>query len=170
MPASIRFAELNDPAYSTALGHFQKGEWQPGLASLKGLAERFPHDPHLSAMVEENQLRANIDQDERQDRRRAVWRSVGRWVARLAVVPVLALAVWWGVQSYSLWFQNQALIAEQTMAAQAQAFALATKYADAQSMLRAGRQAEAQTLLNQIIAVDPKYPGVQTLMAQVQAR
>jgi len=37
-------------------------------------------------------------------------------------------------------------------------------------MLRAGRQAEAQALLNQIIVVDPNYPGVQTLLSQVQAR
>jgi tetratricopeptide (TPR) repeat protein len=83
---------------------------------------------------------------------------------------VLALAAWWGVQSYSLWFQTQALVAQQAMAAQARAFELATKYANAQSFLRAGRQDEAQALLNQIIAVDPNYPGVQTLLGQVQSR
>src|SRR5258708_4356466 len=108
MPASTPYADLHDPAVRAALGHFQKGEWGPGLDALKGLAERFPHDPHLSAMVEENQVRANIDQHERDDRRRGIWRQVAGWAARVAVVAVLALAAWWGVQSYSLWFQTQA--------------------------------------------------------------
>lgn len=170
MPASTSQADLNDPAHRAALGHFQKGEWEPGLAALKGLAERFPHDPHLRAMVEENRVRANIDQDEHEERRREKWRQMARWAARAVAVLVLALAAWWGAQSYSLWFQNQALIAQQAVAAQARAFELATKYADAQSMLRAGRQAEAQALLNQIIAADPNYPGAQTLLNQVQAR
>jgi tetratricopeptide (TPR) repeat protein len=170
MPASNTYADLNDPTYRAALGHFQKGEWQPGLEALKGLAERFPHDPDLSAMVEENQVRANIDQYEREDRRRSIWRQAAGWAARGVVVALLGLAAWWGVQSYSLWFQNQALVAQQAVAAQARTFELAGKYANAQSMLRAGRLDEAQTLVNQIITVDPNYPGVQTLLGQVQAR
>ena len=92
MPASTPHADLNDPTYRAALVHFQKGEWGPGLDALKGLAERFPHDPHLRAMVEEHQVRANIDQDERQDRRRAIWRQVALWAVRAAVVAVLAYA------------------------------------------------------------------------------
>src|SRR5258707_14694582 len=139
MPASTRLADLTDPAYQEALGHLQKGKWLPGLAALNGLAERFPHAPHLRAMVEENQVRANIDQHEREARRRGIWRQLAGWAVRVVAVLVLALAGWWGAQSYSLWFQTQALVAQQAMAAQARAFELATKYADAQSMLRAGR-------------------------------
>src|SRR5438270_3575080 len=106
MPASTSIADLNDPTYKAVLGHFQKGEWAPGLAELRGLAERFPHDPDLRAMLEEHQVRANIDLDERLDRRRGVYRAVALWAARVAVVAVLAYGAWLGVQSYSVWFQQ----------------------------------------------------------------
>ncbi len=170
MPASSRCAEQDDPAYRAAVSYLQKGEWEPGLAALKGLAARFPHDPNLSAMVEENQVRANIDQDEREDRRRLIWRQVALWAARAAVVGVLAYAAWWGAQTYSAWFQQQAAAAQRAVAAQAQTYDLSIKYADAQSMLRAGRLDETQALLNQILAVDPNYPGAQALLGQLQAR
>jgi tetratricopeptide (TPR) repeat protein len=169
MPAAARYLEPNDPAYRAALGHLQKGQWEPGLKGLKGLTERFPHDTDLRALLEENQVRAKIDQDERSDRRRALLGLVALWAARLVVIAALAYGAWWGVQSYSVWFQQQAVIAQEAMAAQARAVDLATKYADAQSMLRAGRLDETQALLDQIVELDPHYPGVDTLQAQVKS-
>jgi tetratricopeptide (TPR) repeat protein len=170
MSASPLYADRNDTAYMAAFGHFQKGEWQPGLAELDSLAKRFPQDTNLRATIAEHQVRAKIDQDEHEDRRRVARRLAVRWAVRLALLVVVAFAGQRALESYADLIRQQAGAAQVAAAAQVRAFELATKYADAQSMLRAGRLAEAQVLLNEIVAVDPAYPGLEVLLGQANAR
>src|SRR5260370_40562142 len=119
-----------DPTFQAALHQLQKGEWAPGLAALNGLAERSPHDPDLRALIEETRVRAGIDQTEREDNRRLLWRRLLNWGARVVVLVALVLAANWSWQSYSVVIQQQAVQAQQAVRAQAAAFVLATKYAD----------------------------------------
>jgi tetratricopeptide (TPR) repeat protein len=168
MSGSSRKANWSDPDYQAAAIHLQQGEWQAGLSALNELAARFPHDLELKAYIDESQVRAGIDLNERQDQRRALWRRLARWAGRLAVVLVLAAGAWWAWQAYADWFERQAVLAGEIMAQQAQALTLATHYADAQALLRAGRLTEAQALLEEVAAIDPTYSGVQVLLQQVR--
>jgi tetratricopeptide (TPR) repeat protein len=168
MSGSGRKANWSDPGYQAAAVHLQQGEWSAGLTALSDLAARFPHDQELKAYLEEGQVRAGIDQNEREDRRRAVWRKARRWAVRLGLVLVLAVGAGWVWQAYASWFEHQAVLAGELMEQQAQALTLATQYADAQALLRAGRLTEAQALLEEVAAIDPTYAGVQVLLQQVR--
>jgi tetratricopeptide (TPR) repeat protein len=159
-----------DLTFQAALRQLQQEEWEPGLAALNGLLERSPHDPELRAFIEETQVRARIDQTEREDNWRLLWRRLLIWGARLVVLVAVVLAANWGWQSYSIVIQQQAIQAQQAVRAQAAAVVLAGKYADAQAYLRAGRLSEAQALLEEIASTDPNYAGVQVLLNEVKVR
>jgi tetratricopeptide (TPR) repeat protein len=160
-------AIARDPAHAAALQHMQKGEWTPALEALSGLAERFPNDYELQEFVAEARVRANIDQNEKDDRKRAIKLRLAGWALRLAVLALIVYGGWVGYERYSLALNAQMAEARQYVEAQAAAFQLATKYADAQALLRAGRLHEAQLLLTEVAAVDPAYPGLHLLLAQI---
>jgi hypothetical protein len=122
----------------------------------------------LGALLDEARVRSHIDQDEREDRRSALRRTVLRWGLRLAVVAVLVWGASWAARNYSVWFNQQMVLAQQTVREQTAALQLATRYADAQALLRAGRLAEAEAVLEEIALSDPAYPGVQMLLNQVR--
>jgi tetratricopeptide (TPR) repeat protein len=168
MSGSSRKASWSDPDYQAAAIHLQQGEWNAALSALNDLTARFPHDQELKAFIEESQVRASIDLNERDDRRRALWRRLARWAGRLVVVLALAAGAWWASEAYAGWFERQAALAGEIMEQQAQALTLATHYADAQALLRAGRLTEAEALLAEVAAIDPNYLGVQVLLKQIQ--
>lgn len=146
----------------------QQGEWKPALAELTNLAEQYPYDLELKALLNETQVRSHIDQDEREDRRLALRKTLVRWGLRLVVVVALAWMANEAALRYSAWFQQQVAVAEQSVREQTAALQLATRFADAQALLRAGRLAEAQAVLEEIAQTDPAYPGVQMLLNQVR--
>jgi len=162
-------SRLGDHLYQSALGHLQKGDWKAGLAELAGLAERYPLDDSLSALRQEMELRARVDQDEREDRRRERRRRVVKLASRLMAVLLVGLLVYGGVRSYSVWFQQRVDEARQNLERQIRVVELSTKFANAQALLRAGRTAEAQALLQEIATVKPDFPGLPISLERANA-
>ena len=73
MTANSTDLSTADAGFQAALQQLQKGEWAPALAALTSLAEQYPFDLELRALVDETTVRSHIDQDERDDRK-TVWR------------------------------------------------------------------------------------------------
>mgnify|MGYP001561193718 CR=1 FL=1 len=160
---------LNDPQYRVALRRLQEGEWEAGLAALAQLAERYPLDHTLRAVSQEMQLRARIDQDEREDhwleRRRRTRTLTVRLLSALVVIGLVS----WGVRSYSAAAQQQLAVARASLDRQVQAAELNNQFSNAEAFLRAGRPAEARELLDKIAVVDPNFPGLQAAFTKVEA-
>src|SRR5688572_27465682 len=113
MPANSTELSTADPRFQAAMRQLQQGEWTPALAGLISLAEQHPYDLELQALVGETRVRSHIDQDEREDRKTALQRTVVRWILRLVVVVALAWGANEAARTYSVWFRQQVVVAQQ---------------------------------------------------------
>jgi len=161
---------LSDPRYKSALLHLQGGEWESGLSELDKLVESYPLDRELRALRQEMQLRSKIDEDERQDLAQERRRRLTSWVLRIMVVVILVGLIFWGVRTYSTWFQNQVVVARDRLEQEVLVIELAAKFRDAQDLLVAGRTEDAMTLFQEVAAVDPNYPGLELAMKQAETQ
>jgi tetratricopeptide (TPR) repeat protein len=130
--------------------------------------EKYPLDHELRQLRQEMALRAKVDADEAEDRKRARQRWVQRFAIRLAVLVALAGLVFFGLRSYSNWFQRQWQVAQQKLEQEVRLTNLALKFANAQELLRAGRPEDARPLLEDLQAADPNYPGLAEAMAELE--
>ena len=159
---------LKDQLYLSALQHFQTGEWDVGLAELARLVERFPLDHTLRTFSQEMQLRANIDRDEREDRRRGGQGKAVRAATWLAAGVLVVGLVTYGAQTYSTLAREQVTLALQSLEQQRQVVELAAKFTNAQALLRGGRSDEALTLLLEVQAAQPDFPGLEASLSQAE--
>ena len=159
---SVNTAEtpFGDPRYKSALLHLQAGKWQAGLAELDKLVEIYPLDRELRALRQEMQLRARIDEDERQDRNAERRRRFVSVTFRVAAIVLLVGLTFWGIRTYSAWFRAQAAVARDRLESELRVIELAAKFRDAQDLVVAGRPELAIDLYQEISAADPNYPGL----------
>ncbi len=162
-------ARLKDQLYQSALQHFQLGEWDAGLADVARLVERFPLDHSLRAFSQEVQLRAKVDRDEQEDRRRRLRQRLVRGTTRLLAVVLVAGLAYWGANTYSAWAREQADVLIENLEQQRQVLDLAAKFTNAQALLRSGRPEEARVLLEEILVLQPDFPGAAASLAQAEA-
>lgn len=156
------------PIFQAAMQNLQKGEWEKGLSQLERLMQAYPLDVELRALRQEMQLRARVDQDEREDNALIRRRKARNLLIRGTILVLLVLLGMFVVRNYSRWINEQMVQARQTIEYQMVLVELATKFRDAQDYLRAGQTDTALTLLKEIEAVDPGYAGLADLMKSAQ--
>jgi len=151
---------FGDPRYKSAMAYLQGGKWEAGLAELDKLVESYPLDRELRSLRQEMQLRARIDEDERQDTSAKRRRRFMTLTFRLVLIVVLIGLVYWGVRLSSAWFQGQLVNARTEFANQLQVIELAAKFRDGQDLLVASRPDMAIEVFEEIAAIDSNYPGL----------
>ncbi len=159
---------IHHPVFQSAMKHFQKGEWEDGLAELDRIVAEYPLDHQLRALRQEMKIRAQIDADEVQDAKEAARQRRKTWGIRLLILVVVVGLLLWGFRAYSAWLQRQWSTARQRVEKEVQMMELAVMYRDAQDLLQVGRLTEAKALLDEIAAKDPQYPGLAASLEQTQ--
>lgn len=158
---------LNDPLFQRAMNNLQLGNWQDGLSGLDQLVENYPGSRELKSIKEEMQLRAKIDDDERDDMAAEKRQRLRRIILRLGLLALIFVVTLWGVFTYSTWIQNQLVMASNRFDSQVRTVELAAKFRNGQNLMVAGRGEEALVLFEEIAAVDKQYPGLEQAMQQV---
>lgn len=158
-----------DPDYLAAFNHFQKGEWEPGLAALDTLIRQYPAARDLQSLREEILLKSQLDDDEIIDLKEERKRKTIRIGVRLGILALAIIFVFWGVQTFSSWIFNQWDNVRTGILTDLQNVELAMQYRDAQSYLLANQPLAAQEIYQNILESEPNYPGLDTLSTDITA-
>ncbi|MCK5314665.1 MAG: hypothetical protein KAJ53_06055, partial [Anaerolineales bacterium] len=170
MSANTAESHLNDPLFQSAMNYMQSGEWETGLEELDQVVENHPLEAELRGLRQEMQLRAHIDEDEREDLAREKRQRFMSWGVRLVVLVLVFGLGFWAVSTYSSWIRGQIVSAGQVLDNEAQVLELAVKFRNAQDLLQAGKPGEAKTLLEEVAAANPGYPGLEEELAQTEMK
>jgi tetratricopeptide (TPR) repeat protein len=149
---------LDHPMFQKAMQNMQNGDWESGLGEIESLMQSYPLEPELRSLRQEMMLRAKVDADERVDVSQARKVRIRNLLIRFSVIAILIILAIFVAQTYSLWFEKQVQLAQQAVEFQIVVLDLEVKMRDAQDYLRAGQVEKAVALLDEIEAVDPKYP------------
>lgn len=153
--------------YQSALGFFQQGEWEPGLAALDAVIIEYPTANDLQMLREEILLKRQLDDDEVIDTKKEQKQKNIRTGIRLGILAVVILVVFWGAQTFSSWIYNQWINIQTGIVTDFQNLELAVQYRDAQSYLLANQPNAAQEIYQQIVEANPNYPGLDTLYTDI---
>jgi len=152
-----------DPDYLAASTHFQKGEWESGLAALDTIINQYPAARELRSLREEILLKSQLDDDEVIDMKLEKKRRTIRTGLRLGILALAIIFVFWGVQTFSSWIFNQWNNIQSGILTDFQNVELAMQYRDAQSYLLANQPQAAQEVYLAILEADSNFPGLDTL-------
>jgi len=160
MTESINDSVHNDELYKKMQEHFQRAEWQEGLDILSDLIEKYPLEPELWPLMNDMSVRANIDQDERSERRAAAVKRFRKIAFRVSIAAVLIVAFTWFVSSYIGDFEVEAAKMREELNREIEQKELKSKKSTALTYLANYRPDEAEELLDEIMDTDPQYPGL----------
>lgn len=158
-----------DPLFIEAMAQFQRGEWDAGLQNLASVLEKYPLEHELRLLSQEMQLRAHINEDEIADANEARRKRTVTWIARLGVITLVCLGLFWVVQTYTGWIQSQLGSARQSIEQEAQQIEMVVLYNNAKSLLQANRPLEALAIADQIEAQAVDFPYLGELREQAEA-
>lgn len=164
-PNSVPYQQ--DPDYQAAMTHFQKGEWEAGLAALDAVISQYPTNRELQVLREEIDIKQQLDDDEVIDVQVERKRRTLKIGVRLGILALVIIGVFWGVQTFSSWILNQWTNIQTGLLADFQNVELAMQYRDAQSYLLANQPRAAQDIYQAILEADPDFPGLDTLSADI---
>ncbi len=170
MVANVNETYANYPPYQQAMTNLQAGKWEEGLAGLAEVEKKYPLDIELRSLRQEMAVRARIDDyeiDERKAQQRSKIRRIAIRVLLVLLVVVLAIVA---IATYSGWLQQQWNSAQQSLDSQVRQTELAVKFLNAQQLLQAGQTGEALTILEEISASEPEYPGLKEAMDNALAQ
>jgi tetratricopeptide (TPR) repeat protein len=158
---------FKDPVFQQAMRHLQAGEWSTGLKGLNSLTKKYPHDPELRAMRQEMHLRARIDQYEKEDIQEHKKIQLFTWGLRLGIITLLLLIGFFGIKTYSNWFQQQWAMTRDKIEDEVQVLEVALQFRNAQNLILAGEFSQAEQLLNELSSQYPDYPGLAEARSQL---
>ncbi len=164
MTANQAESYLDHPMFNQAMASMQKGDWESGLSQIENLMQSYPLEPELRTLRQEMILRSKVDSDERTDKSQARKRRFRDLTIRFSVIGILVVLAIFVARNYSVMFQDVALAAQIEGKAQLVRLDLSIKMRDAQDYLSAGRSEPAVVLLEEIAAVDPGYPELDSMM------
>lgn len=163
MTEGVHDAVQNDELYQKMQRHFQSGEWDEGLDLLSKLNDKYPLETELWPLMHDMQVRANIDQDEKGERRHAALIR-GRNVAiRVSFAAIIIFAVYWILTSSAGWIESRVATAAEELEIDKQTIEFNSKITAIQQYLMAYRPDEAESLLDEIKELKPEYPGLSEL-------
>lgn len=168
MAALAEGTYFDDPNYQAALEQCQRGEWEAGLLALDRLVEAYPLEQELRALRHEMKLRARVDQDEIEDRRRQRQRTAKNSVLLLALLVGTLALVLVCASLYSGWVGDLFNRASAQSKEYAEAVERMSRFNDGRTYLAAGRASSALALFTEIQKEDPTYPGIEESIAEAQ--
>lgn len=163
---SVSFYENED--FRLAMHDFQVGNWLEGIEKLRGLEQRYPLERELKTIRQGMEIRSKVDDYEVAYVKRERFSIFLGWGARLVILVLAAILVFYGVKTYSSSIQDQWSSARVQVESQVHTLELVTKFRNAQNLLQADRPIEARTLFAEIYAVDPQYPQLDVFMAEAE--
>ncbi len=158
------------PLFREALRNFQLGNWEVGFEMLNELEASYPLEREIRALRHEMQIRAKIDQDERQDIRAQRRKTILTWATRVGAAWLLAGLVFWGYLTYSSWIQSQLTATQSRLESEVQSLDMTVRFNNARNLLQAGRPEEAKALLILIAQEKPDYPDLQRLIDEANSQ
>ncbi len=157
---------LKDPLFQKAMNNLQIGNWRDGLEMINQLIENYPGSLELGSLHQEMQLRANIDDDEREDTAADKRHQLKKNILRLAFLVLIVALTIWGILTYSAWIQDQLVAAGNRFDSEVRTIEMAAKFRNGQNLLIAGRVDEAQATFMEIVEIDSNYPGIEQAIEQ----
>jgi tetratricopeptide (TPR) repeat protein len=155
--------------YQLATRHFQRGEWKAGLAEMERLIQIFPMDHELRSLRKELLFKERIDGDRIGERAAGRRRRLSLLAMRMVAITVLVVAGYLAFSTYSGWMGEQLTTARQRVELEIRSATLAAKQRDTEALMQVGRLAEAQVVLGEIAELDPEFPGLVQLGAELAA-
>ena len=159
----------NDPLYRSMTANFQRGEWETGFSELNELVEKYPSEHDLLSLRKEMQLRAEIDEDEKEYSKKTRRKRVKSLGLRLLIGLAMVIIFAWGFRTYNNWFQDQYSVVQQRIEIDRQEYELKTKFNQVQQLLEGNRPGEAMIVIEEIGEEDLTYPGLFTALERAQS-
>lgn len=153
----------SEPLYQESLLHFQTGSWNEAIRCLQLLAQTYPDDPLLQAMLDEAQFKAELDRTTRVRAKRWV---KPRWIpalARLALIIAIVVAGIWGVRAI---VSAARPMFEEAQATRRQEALLK----EALTYLEAEELDAAEQRFQRLLAEVPDHPEAQEALAYIAGR
>ncbi len=170
MVANVNESYANYPPYQQAMKDLQAGNWETGLAGLAEVEKKYPLDIELRSLRQEMAVRARIDEYEVEERKAQKQGRIRRIAIRVLLVVLVVVLAFVAITTYSGWLQKQWNTAQQSLDSQVRQTELAVKFLNAQQLLQAGQTGEALTLLEEISASEPEYPGLKEALDTAHAQ
>ena len=163
MTEGINGSVQNDVLYHKMQACFQAGEWDEGLDLLSKLNDKYPLETELWPLMNDMQVRSNIDKDEKGERRHAALIRGRNIAIRVSIAAVIIFAVFWVLTSSASWIESRVAIAAEELESDRQTIEFNSKFTAVQQYLLAYRPDEAEKLLDEIKVINPEYPGMADL-------
>jgi len=160
-------AYFQHPLYQLAIQHFQEGNWRAGLKEVEKLIQLFPLESELRSLRHEFNFKARLDQLEIGDRTVEGRRRIRRLALRIGAAFVVSAVAYLIITTYSGLMGQQIAQARQRVEHEIQIATVAALQRDMEALMIAGRLAEAKTVADEIGRVDPDYPGLAALSAEL---
>jgi len=156
----------NLPLFRETQREFQQGNWASGLAHLQELEEAYPLEPELRTWRQEMVLRAKMDEVEVEEAGRQKRNFYKNLALRLAGVFLVIVLVVFGLQAFSRTIQSQWKSTVSQMQEESNTLVLAAQFRNGQNLLLANRPEEALASFQEVAAINPNYPQLDTFMNQ----
>lgn len=158
-----------DELFSAAMRQFQEGQWNDGLEKLTQLMNRYPGDKELSVLHKEMLVRSRIDTYEEEEDRKMITRAIIKYATIAVLVVVLGLGIYWAVDRYSGYVQNQVETRLAQLEENAKQLEIYARFRDAQNLLLADRPNDALVKFEEIKVIEPEYPNLSLYIDQAKA-
>lgn len=168
MSLTIASSYQNEPLYRSAMRHLQTGNYETGLTELGQLLDSHPDSNELLDLKSEMLLRSRMEAEAQADRPKQLRRRIQKLVIRLVILATVAGLALWTMQTYSEWIQRQWALANNRVANELQQVEMTAKFQEGQNLLVTGRTSMAQTLFQEIVQVNPGFPGLEAELKEVE--
>ncbi len=158
----------NLPLFRETQREFQQGNWASGLAHLQELEEAYPLEPELRTWRQEMVLRAKMDEVEVEEAARQKRIFYKNLAFRLAGVFLAIVLVVLGLQAFSRTIQSQWKSTVSQMQEESNTLVLAAQFRNGQNLLLANRPEDALASFQEVAAINPNYPQLDTFMNQAK--
>lgn len=157
------------PLYGLAMQHFQEGNWRAGLMEVERLIQLYPLEQELRSLRHEFNFKERLDHFEIGDRTVEVRRRIRRLLLRLGAAVVMAGLAYMALSTYSEWMGQQVTAARARVEREIRATTATAMQRDVEALIYAGRLAEAMSVADEIALLDPSFPGLKELSAELTA-
>jgi tetratricopeptide (TPR) repeat protein len=147
--------------------HFQEGNWRAGLREVEKLIQLFPLEQELRSLRHEFNFKARLDHFEVGDRAAEGRQRIRRLVMRLGAAGTVAIVGYLVITTFSGWMGEQIVQTRQRVESEIRIATVAALERDVEALMVAGRLSEAKSVVDEIAQLDPAFPGLEQLSAEL---